>query len=866
MKIKWRKVVKNEKGIALILVLLTLAILLLTGLIVASTSTTEVTISDSSEQEVTAYYLAETGLNQTLAMIRSIQNGDLNDLLAGPDGTCDSPCNGNWANTTGTHPLTTRGNELVIDNSSSGTGSTTSWASVDNGKLLIHSRTPTPLFSPGVMGFQAANPAAISAGGDGAPGEFVASPSGSWTKPTNLQWAGKQERIDPVRNIKYVTLVELYDDDDPMAQQFNAWNQYGYTYPGGYTGTNAALYGTYSTDPNASSEDSKCGLDGNNGRECPGTNAGRSFGSTNRDFNNKIAVRATGRILRNVNGSWRMISESVVDAVVGFLPYPAVVTGNCIKMFGSADIEGTYGSLFSNASVCKEGGAATVSQFVGSAGAICGTLAPSQAAGQPPLFIPDFKPIPDRTTAPYDDGPQAAPYANPALNLQPADTGAIQLQFARGTKGSKNYRMYPGDFWLRQIATKNGSTPTGDNTLNPNDNMITGGYILLQARGTAGSRRTCLNGTTTCMGTNEDGILSRLGISEADLDALQMRVARVANPGGGLAGGNSDPNFTPANPLIIRLHIKKGVTFNNGSASVDIDVIDRTRIFVASMTAGGVIQTKSSLLAGGPKSLGSGTIPTFEFYRIVPGVVAAAGGNVANASNANGLGQTLSSYNDDDDDDDTSPSNQSESDGPGDTSHGFSVSGSAGSCSGTASSACDSCGTCPPYADTQCTNPYGGTWTVLPAHPHLRNFNYFLDGNFTLTGIGSNPPIRTTLIATGHLDTTGNNKFQPIMKANLNPLQPPFTSPTIQFLFGSDLKFGGNVSDSDEFEGLAYAREQISGTGNGTYNGQLMAADKRNIDNKVTNNSIGGSYQVNFNTNTNVLGTLSVQSWRKLKF
>src|SRR5581483_8942063 len=84
---------RSEKGIALILVILALAIMLLMALTVSSTSTTEVQISDASAREVTAHYLAESGLNQVLAMVRSINNGDLNDLLGGPDAQCAAPCN-----------------------------------------------------------------------------------------------------------------------------------------------------------------------------------------------------------------------------------------------------------------------------------------------------------------------------------------------------------------------------------------------------------------------------------------------------------------------------------------------------------------------------------------------------------------------------------------------------------------------------------------------------------------------------------------------------------------------------------------------------------------------------------------------------
>src|SRR6186997_2312874 len=110
-----RKQPKKSQGIALIIVILALAIMLLMGLVVTNTATNEVSTSGSSAIDVTSHYLAESGLNQALSMVRNIQNGDLNDLLAGPEVQCPAPCTGVWGTTTGTHPLASHGNELVLD-------------------------------------------------------------------------------------------------------------------------------------------------------------------------------------------------------------------------------------------------------------------------------------------------------------------------------------------------------------------------------------------------------------------------------------------------------------------------------------------------------------------------------------------------------------------------------------------------------------------------------------------------------------------------------------------------------------------------------------------------------------------------------
>src|SRR5262249_27363791 len=142
------------------------------------------------------------------------------------------------------------------------------------------------------------------------------------------------------------------------------------------------------------------------------------------------------------------------------------------------------------------------------------------------------------------------------------------------------------------------------------------------------------------------------------------------------APGNLELGFNPNNPLIIRLVIKKGVPFTSATGTFKLDAIDRTLILVASLT-GSTPDTQSSSGLGGPKANGGN--PTYEFYRIIPGV--------AGNPDTLGLGQTLSSYNA------GLPDNASISAGPnsfGDTSHGWSAPGALGSisCSGSSGVAC----------------------------------------------------------------------------------------------------------------------------------------------------------------------------------
>src|SRR5207247_1018991 len=136
--------------------------------------------------------------------------------------------------------------------------------------------------------------------------------------------------------------------------------------PQGFTPDTASskIYGSYppASDPNQLAQDSICGLNGTSGYECPGDRSGRSFSGVNQDFDNKLVVRSTGRIMKNYDGQWHVLSESVVDSIVGFLPYPAVLTNGCLNMQGNAAITGSYGSVFTNNNLCVTGSGVTVSR------------------------------------------------------------------------------------------------------------------------------------------------------------------------------------------------------------------------------------------------------------------------------------------------------------------------------------------------------------------------------------------------------------------------------------------------------------------------------------------------------------------------
>jgi hypothetical protein len=73
----------NDSGSALLLALITLALLSLLGIFVILSANTEVQISDNFESQIHATYAALAGLNHARALVRGLS---FDDLLRGPDG------------------------------------------------------------------------------------------------------------------------------------------------------------------------------------------------------------------------------------------------------------------------------------------------------------------------------------------------------------------------------------------------------------------------------------------------------------------------------------------------------------------------------------------------------------------------------------------------------------------------------------------------------------------------------------------------------------------------------------------------------------------------------------------------------------
>lgn len=75
----------EQRGAALLSVLLTLTFLLLIGMAALGTSSIELQVAGNEKTSARALYIAEAGVQRTMALLRA-RPGDWSRLLAGPDG------------------------------------------------------------------------------------------------------------------------------------------------------------------------------------------------------------------------------------------------------------------------------------------------------------------------------------------------------------------------------------------------------------------------------------------------------------------------------------------------------------------------------------------------------------------------------------------------------------------------------------------------------------------------------------------------------------------------------------------------------------------------------------------------------------
>ena len=454
-ELKKISLVSNSRGVALVLVLIVLILMTALGLSVASTTTIEMQIASRSEEASKGFYYAEAGLNMAVSMVKQMK-GDFNDLLAGPDAL------GSGLNT----GLETHRNEFVIGTTSE------FWPRSTTTYTLPSSGQTGPMFPDTVKGFTSDTTTPPNLGDIQA--QLTASGFGAAkTVGDNAKWGGRLRFPDSVTNSVYEVYVEVYDDDDPYSRLFNAHpsGSGAIAYPTGYTSNPAPVYkipgpDTSSTAYNAFDNCNKEFV------ECPGSNNTKfsSFSGRNKDFNARVLIRSTARQIRTVGGTPTTVSEVTVDSIVGFFPYPAVITEGCTVMSGSSQILGSYGGIHANDGLCLSG-SPTVEQSATSSTTICencpSTPATNCTSGggggikvcgfsggsQPILIVPDLNPLRGvGDVAPPD--PQTS-----------------------------------NSFWLTQVEDKN------TNARATSANKFGADIIFLSSKGASGSQRKRLHGT-----------------------------------------------------------------------------------------------------------------------------------------------------------------------------------------------------------------------------------------------------------------------------------------------------------------------------------------------------------------------------------
>ena len=141
----------------------------------------------------------------------------------------------------------------------------------------------------------------------------------------------------------------------------------------------------------------------------------------------------------------------------------------------------------------------------------------------------------------------------------------------------------------------------------------------------------------------------------------------------------------------------------------------------------------------------------------------------------------------------------------------------------------------------------GGTWSSSGGMPS--SATYYVQGNVTMKGTGSDPFTKLSVIAEGNLTIEGNGKFQPENGAG------------IQFVTNGDFTLQGtaDADDSADMDGQVMVREQIKILGNSEFQGRVMVEDRdhaSNIYNAVTNPN--GSRGADVLVNNEVEGNMTL--------
>lgn len=293
---------KQERGVAIVIVVMFLALLLLLGLGGVMTATSELGVSSNTKLAIEAFSVADAGAMHARQLVRNLK-GDFSAVLQGPDGkirTGDEFTNEGWP---------ARDEEAPY----------TSGVPIRDDKYQIATYADAC--------YEASRVALVPP---------VQTPDGE-TDDTATAFKRALVRLDSNH------LYELIAYDD--------------------------------------ARDTRSYL-GNNAREIAAEDRAGSGSSTSeervsRDYNRRILIRSIGYVTQvavpefastpgglttTFDPSVDVIASATVDVIVGFNPYPAIITNESLTIGGNAEITGELGGVHTNDDLTFTGTSYTIDQ------------------------------------------------------------------------------------------------------------------------------------------------------------------------------------------------------------------------------------------------------------------------------------------------------------------------------------------------------------------------------------------------------------------------------------------------------------------------------------------------------------------------
>lgn len=322
----------GEKGTALVMSLLVLALLTALAMGISLTASSELGVSNTYANQTVAFQAAEAGLNHAVSLVTNFNGGDFTSLLK----------------LRGDVTATTFPNN-VFD------------------PLLA-----SPAF---YQAFDPVNASQFAVGADGmipASGRQLVDASGN-----------------PVPNAFY--RVCIIDDEPPWRAS-----------------------STNPTVPNFNPPATASWIENSSNDSSPTP--------YNTDGNQRIVIYSVGNY-----GS----ASAIIEGWVGYLPYPALIANDDIRVWGNSEIIGTYGGVHSNSNLYI-GGSAWIQQTATASGTVSGASPQNvggfYGGGQPVIDVPKFVTQDPLTPG----GPQTSPRLQDYL-IRQADIVLVDPRFAENS-------------------------------------------------------------------------------------------------------------------------------------------------------------------------------------------------------------------------------------------------------------------------------------------------------------------------------------------------------------------------------------------------------------------------------------------------